>query len=163
MALKKEEKIGVFLAVVLAFAFFGLSFVFFGDSGSLANPLSEEFLGGSLDLSENMSEVEGLNITIVAETDGQAAEAGDTLSVHYVGVLEDGTKFDSSVDRGQPFQFVLGAGQVIEGWDLGLLGMKIGEVRRLEIDPELAYGENAVGTIPANSKLIFEVQLLEIQ
>lgn len=161
MALKKEEKIGVFLAVVLAFAFLGLSFVFFGHSGGIANPLDTDILDNNSN--SDMENIEGLNISIVREGQGNEAKAGDTVSVHYIGTLENGTQFDSSIDRGQPFQFILGSGQVIPGWDLGLIGMKVGEVRRLEIAPELAYGEQEVGPIPANSTLIFEVELLEIQ
>ena len=95
--------------------------------------------------------------------EGEATKNGDKLTVHYIGVLEDGTKFDSSVDRGQPFQVTLGAGQVIQGWDLGLVGMKKNEVRRLFIPSQLGYGEQGSGEIiPPNSNLIFEVQLLEI-
>lgn len=92
----------------------------------------------------------------------EVAKNGDLLTVHYVGTLQDGTKFDSSIDRGQPFQFTLGAGQVIKGWDKGLLGMKVGEKKTLTIQPEDGYGDQAVGPIPANSVLIFEVELLKI-
>jgi FKBP-type peptidyl-prolyl cis-trans isomerase len=77
--------------------------------------------------------------------------------------LTDGTKFDSSLDRNQPFSFVLGAGRVIQGWDQGVRGMKAGEKRKLTIPPDLGYGSSAVGPIPANSTLIFEVELLSIQ
>ena len=95
--------------------------------------------------------------------EGEVTKNGDKLTVHYIGILEDGTKFDSSVDRGQPFQVTLGAGQVIQGWDLGLVGMKKNEVRRLFIPSQLGYGEQGSGEIiPPNSNLIFEVQLLEI-
>jgi len=92
----------------------------------------------------------------------KSAKDGDLLTVHYVGTLQDGTKFDSSIDRGQPFQFTLGAGKVIKGWDKGLLGMKVGEKRTLTIQPEDGYGSQAVGPIPANSVLIFEIELLKI-
>ena len=95
--------------------------------------------------------------------EGEITKNGDKLTVHYIGILEDGTKFDSSVDRGRPFQVTLGAGQVIQGWDLGLVGMKKNEVRRLFIPSQLGYGEQGSGEIiPPNSNLIFEVQLLEI-
>ena len=95
---------------------------------------------------------------------GIEAASGDRVTVHYTGWLIDGTKFDSSIDRGQPFAFLLGAGQVIQGWDRGVRGMQVGGVRKLTIPPELAYGDRPVGggLIPANSTLVFEVQLLEI-
>ena len=93
---------------------------------------------------------------------GEEAKAGDIILVHYVGTLQDGTKFDSSYYRGEPLKFTLGAGQVIKGWDEGLLGMKVGGKRRLVIPPELGYGARAVGSIPPNSTLIFEVELAEV-
>lgn len=94
--------------------------------------------------------------------DGAEAHLGNTLSMNYLGTLTNGTKFDSSYDRGKPFNFQIGAGQVIPGWDIGILGMKVGGKRKLTIAPPLAYGDRAVGTIPANSTLIFEVELLEV-
>ena len=95
---------------------------------------------------------------------GAAPKAGDTLVMHYTGTLEDGTKFDSSVDRGEPFEFQIGGGQVIRGWDQGILTMKVGGKRRLTIPPELGYGEPGRGdVIPSNATLIFEVELLEIK
>ena len=97
-------------------------------------------------------------------TGEQVSKAGDTVSVHYTGVLLDGTKFDSSVDRGEPFSFTLGAGQVIPGWDQGVVGMKLGEIRQLVIPANMAYGEAGIsGTIPPNSPLVFQVEMLEIQ
>ena len=96
--------------------------------------------------------------------DGAEVKEGDTVSVHYTGTLTNGTKFDSSLDRDTPFEFTVGAGQVIEGWDQGLIGMKIGGKRRLTIPPELGYGERGAGDdIPPNSTLIFEIELLEIK
>ena len=106
---------------------------------------------------------EGLQIEVLQAGRGAGAKAGDTLSVHYTGTLEDGRKFDSSLDRGQPFSFQLGAGRVIRGWDEGLAGMKVGEKRRLTIPPALGYGSRGAGAaIPPNATLIFEVELLGI-
>ena len=97
--------------------------------------------------------------TVVGE--GAVASKGQTVSVHYTGWLENGTKFDSSKDRDEPFVFKLGAGQVIRGWDEGVAGMKVGGVRRLTIPSHLAYGDRgAGGVIPPKATLIFEVELL---
>ena len=104
-----------------------------------------------------------LKITINKEGSGDRAEIGMSVSVHYTGKLDDGTVFDSSVPRGQPFTFTLGAGQVIKGWDLGVEGMTIGEKRNLVIPPHLGYGIRGAGaTIPPNATLIFDVELLEV-
>jgi FKBP-type peptidyl-prolyl cis-trans isomerase FkpA len=96
---------------------------------------------------------------------GAEAKAGQKVSVHYVGTLTDGNKFDSSRDRGKPFEFGLGAGQVIKGWDQGVAGMKIGGVRKLTIPPHLGYGARGTpgGPIPPNATLVFEVELLGLK
>jgi FKBP-type peptidyl-prolyl cis-trans isomerase FkpA len=95
---------------------------------------------------------------------GEEAKAGQTVSVHYVGTLTTGTKFDSSHDRGKPFEFPLGAGRVIKGWDIGVAGMKIGGKRRLTVPPHLGYGDRGFpGAIPPNSTLVFEVELLGLR
>ncbi|MDP2676147.1 MAG: FKBP-type peptidyl-prolyl cis-trans isomerase [bacterium] len=113
--------------------------------------------------SEGAKEVE-MQIAIIQEGSGNGAQKGDVVTVHYTGWLQDDTKFDSSVDRGTPFNFVLGAGEVIPGWDAGVLGMKVGEVRKLTIPPELAYGERGIpGAIPPNATLIFTVEMLAIK
>lgn len=94
---------------------------------------------------------------------GPEAKAGQNVSVHYVGTLTNGNKFDSSRDRGNPFQFRLGAGQVIQGWDQGVAGMKVGGLRKLTIPPEMGYGARGFPpVIPGNSTLIFEVELLGV-
>jgi peptidylprolyl isomerase len=106
----------------------------------------------------------GLRGEILKPGSGQEVKAGDVVSVHYVGTLENGQKFDSSIDRGQPFEFTLGAGQVIRGWDVGVAGMKVGEKRKLIIPSDLAYGASgAGGVIPPNATLIFEIELLAIK
>ena len=106
--------------------------------------------------------LEKLKIEVLKAGEGEEAKNDDFVTANYIGMLEDGTKFDSSYDRGQPFSFYLGAGQVIKGWDLGILGMKVGEKRRLTIPPELGYGETGAGSIPPNATLIFEVEMLKI-
>ena len=104
-----------------------------------------------------------LQITTTQSGSGPQAKTGDTISVHYTGTLQDGKKFDSSLDRGTPFKFTLGAGQVIKGWDQGLIGMRKGEKRNLIIPASLAYGNASPSPlIPAGSTLVFDVELLEI-
>lgn len=106
----------------------------------------------------------GLRILRLAEGTGEEASSGDQVTVHYLGCLTDGTKFDSSYDRSQPFGFRLGAGRVIPGWDEGVPGMKTGGVRILRIPPELGYGARGTpdGTIPPDATLLFRVELLEV-
>lgn len=105
----------------------------------------------------------GLKYEDTATGEGEAAAGGQRVSVHYTGWLENGTKFDSSKDRNEPFSFILGKGQVIRGWDEGVTGMRVGGTRRLTIPPQLAYGSHGAGAvIPPNATLVFEVDLLEI-
>jgi peptidylprolyl isomerase len=106
----------------------------------------------------------GLQYIDIEVGTGDTPQPGQTVEVDYTGWLADGTKFDSSLDRGQPFSFPIGTGQVIDGWDEGVASMKVGGKRRLIIPPELAYGEAGYpGVIPANAELIFDVELLAIK
>jgi peptidylprolyl isomerase len=104
----------------------------------------------------------GLQYVDIQEGTGATPQSGQTVTVHYTGTLQDGTKFDSSRDRDRPFSFRLGAGQVIRGWDEGISTMKVGGRRQLIIPPELGYGSRGVGPIPPNSTLLFDVELLRI-
>jgi FKBP-type peptidyl-prolyl cis-trans isomerase len=136
-----------------------------GPEDAAAAPLSEAVVIESVEITP------GLSMRLLQEGSGTVAEPGHTAVVHYTGWLFDdlaenkrGSKFDSSVDRGVHFEFPLGAGRVIRGWDEGVAGMKIGEVRELTIAPELAYGERQVGNlIPPGSTLIFEVELADLK
>jgi len=110
---------------------------------------------------ERMAE---LKIEKLVEGNGKAPKAGDTVVVHYTGWLLDGKKFDSSVDRKEPFEFKLGKGQVIKGWDEGVAAMKVGDKVKLTIPPEMGYGaRGAGGVIPPNATLIFEVEMMDIK
>lgn len=112
---------------------------------------------------EKSFDIQGMKVEILKEGSGKEAKTGDNIVVDYVGTLLDGTKFDSSVDRKQPFPYTLGQNMVIQGWELGLLGMKVGETRRLTIPPELAYGvQGRPPVIPQNATLIFDIQMLSI-
>ena len=139
----------------------------------LAASLGVSACGSDVDMegSEMTTTESGLMITTTQAGSGAEAAAGNSVSVHYTGWLYDpeiedgrGTKFDSSVDRGQPFEFALGAGRVIAGWDEGVAGMLVGEKRELIIPPDLAYGSRgAGGVIPPDATLLFEVELLAIE
>ena len=105
----------------------------------------------------------GLKIHDFVVGTGSTAGTRDGVTVHYTGWLTDGTKFDSSVDRSEPFSFTIGAREDILGWDQGVAGMRVGGKRQLEIPPNLAYGSSARGSIPANSTLVFEIELLKVE
>jgi FKBP-type peptidyl-prolyl cis-trans isomerase FkpA len=119
--------------------------------------------GGGGGGSARKATASGLEYEDLTVGQGAEAHAGATVIVHYTGWLVDGTKFDSSLDKGEPFVFRIGGGQVIRGWDEGLAGMKVGGKRRLTVPARLGYGDRARGNIPAGSTLVFEIQLLGVK
>jgi FKBP-type peptidyl-prolyl cis-trans isomerase len=159
------------IAVLLFFIFFGGSLFSSNTENESANNKSD-ILGNSdtnnveqksADITApNGGEDNKLVITDIKVGEGAEARAGLQVRVHYTGKLQDGSVFDTSYDRGEPFVFTLGARQVIEGWEKGIEGMRVGGQRMLIIPPEMAYGDRQIGTIPANSTLFFEVELLGV-
>jgi FKBP-type peptidyl-prolyl cis-trans isomerase len=148
--LNKREAIAVFVGMgLLAYLLFSGPLM-----GLFNSPVVE---------SQNTMNNAGFVAEDVTVGSGDLAQAGDRVTAHYVGRLMNGQVFDSSVDSNTPISFVLGSGQVIRGWDEGLVGMRAGGKRVLTIAPEYAYGANAIGAIPANSTLIFEVDLLDVE
>ena len=159
--LTTEEWIGVGIALVLTVVLFGgllnLSQLF-GINQTEIEPIPDQQI-----TDDSMNNTEDLQVEILQEGSGPEAQVGDVVVVHYRGKLENGTEFDNSYDRGQSFPVQLGANQVIPGWEQGLIGAQAGETRRLTIAPELGYGNRAIGPIPANSTLIFEIEVLEVR
>jgi len=150
----RNTRIAISVVVVLIIAAIAY-FVFISRSPAVSQPAPE----GEVITTTSGLQYEDLNVGT-----GAQAQPGNTVSVQYTGWLQDGTKFDSSLDRNQPFTFTLGMGNVIQGWDEGVAGMKVGGKRRLTIPPDLAYGSRgAGGVIPPNATLIFEVELLEVR
>lgn len=148
--------------VLLVIAFIGFLVMFTINNKNKSSVREEEKTNNV------MQNVDGIKITVLKEGNGDVAESGNMVAVAYTGMLADGTVFDSNTDAKfnhvEPFIFTLGAGQVIKGWDMGVTGMKVGEQRRLDISPELAYGANEIpGVIPANSTLTFIVELIAVQ
>ena len=137
------------IVVVLSLIVVGLFFTFFGMQPGI--------------LGQGQSMDEQLVVQDVVVGTGAEAAVGQQLQVHYIGRLQTGQIFDSSRERGQPFVFTLGAGDVIRGWDQGLIGMKVGGKRVLVIPPSLGYGERGIGPIPPNATLVFEVELLGVE
>jgi FKBP-type peptidyl-prolyl cis-trans isomerase len=147
--------------LIISLFFVGVAYYFTHISVPSTSSTSEE---KNINLTEQNNTTMGLKIENDVPGTGAEAVAGKTVSVHYVGTLLDGTKFDSSRDRGEPFEFTLGAGQVIKGWDQGIAGMKVGGKRKLVIPPELGYGANgAGGVIPPNATLLFDVELMGVK
>jgi FKBP-type peptidyl-prolyl cis-trans isomerase len=148
--LSKREAIAVFVGMGL------LAYLLF------SGPLMSLFNSPVIESSNPMNN-SGFVADDVTVGSGELAQAGDRVTAHYIGRLMNGQVFDSSLDSNTPISFVLGSGQVIRGWDEGLVGMRAGGKRTLTIAPEYAYGANAVGAIPPNSTLIFEVELLDVE
>ncbi len=150
--------------VVIAILGYGLYAILPGNETTTDTPITEPLTTEDSMESEWNMNAAGLGIKIVTKGSGPAAEVGDTVTVHYTGTLENGTKFDSSVDRGTPFVFTLGENRVIAGWEQGVLGMQVGEKRSLNIPAELGYGAAGAGggLIPPNATLLFDVELLAI-
>jgi peptidylprolyl isomerase len=172
----KEHTGNIYFYIILSLIILVLISVIFKNYKPVSAPVlnlnQEQTINNeeSLEVNKNiiMEEKNIENNTNSSETSEKVVKNGDTVFVHYTGTLENGTKFDSSLDRGQPFDFVVGAGRVIKGWDQGLLGMKVGEKKRLVLPPDLAYGPAGVtmpdGTvvIPQNATLIFDIELISI-
>lgn len=125
---------------------------------------SDSTLEGALyNAVDNKGNFSRMVIDDIKEGNGTEAKDGDTVLVHYAGTLQEGEEFDNSRKRGEPFEFKLGAGMVIKGWDEGVVGMKVGGERILVIPPEKAYGEQGIGPIPGNATLVFKIELLEVK
>lgn len=152
--LSKNEVIAVFASMgMLAYLFFSGPFMsLFNTNVNVEGQNSPANLPAS-----------GVSIEDTAPGTGETAAPGDELVVHYTGILTSGQVFDSSRDRGEPISFVLGTGRVIRGWDEGLVGMREGGRRILKIAPDYGYGSNAVGAIPPNSHILFEVELIDVK
>lgn len=142
--------IGVLVLIIFAYFIFGLN----GSTPSQSTPQTAPSQAANNDKLQVVDEKIGT---------GSAVKSGDTVQINYVGTLTNGTKFDASADHGGPFTTQIGVGQVIKGWDEGIIGMKVGGKRKLVIPPSLGYGDQSVGNIPPNSTLIFQVQLVGIK
>lgn len=158
MKLNRSQWIGVFVAlVIVGFFLYGGNIISFFNNKTSNKPMNTATSSG------DQNSAGRLVIRDSQVGTGEEAVAGSLVTLNYVGSLSDGTVFDASSKHGAPFQFTLGVGQVISGWDIGILGMKVGGKRHLVIPSSLAYGNQAIGSIPANSALIFDVELLSVK
>ncbi len=157
--MSKDKIITISLIIIFVLAFYFLT----KKPSSMENQISNSAPNSQTMTTLPPSKVTELKIEDIKVGTGSAVKSGDTVSINYIGTLEDGTKFDSSYDRNQPFETQIGVGQVIEGWDKGVVGMQVGGKRKLTIPYQMAYGENAYGPIPAKATLIFEVELMAIK
>lgn len=156
----KKRAISIIVFIVIAVAVIGAA-MWYNNKSDEAMQAAEAQAGAAAEQAQQQI-MQNLKINDVTVGTGATAANGDTVTVNYVGTLDDGTKFDSSYDRKQPFTFLLGNGDVIKGWDLGVAGMKVGGKRELTIPPELGYGAQANGPIPPNSTLHFTIELLSV-
>ena len=168
MNLSKKQWIGVAIAIIVVVISFSQFFggIFFWTSST------SDHNSVNVDLTMTETQPESLDSVVIRDIkvgNGEEAQPGLAVAVHYTGRLDDGTVFDSSVSRGVPFQFILGIGQVIRGWDVGVVGMKVGGKRQLIISPEAAYGDGGIRNpqtgeyiIPQKATLTFEVELLGV-
>lgn len=177
--INKFEAVGIFLCVgVMAFTLFlmrmdstknilsviekdtQVASVVTAKNDTNAKEALTKTLTSSMDINGKLGQI--VSDDVVLGT-GAEVKTGDTVSVHYIGTLQNGTEFDNSYKKGTPFEFKVGEGRVIKGWDQGLIGMKVGGQRILVIPPSLAYGAQAIGPIPANSTLVFAIELISIK
>lgn len=178
-AFNKYEVIGIFfsiaiMAIALSVVRFQINVIALGSTlmgdtqGAVVSVADDERVDDKslrdtiVEAATSKGEIVSLITDDVRIGEGTPVQTGDTVTVHYTGKTRDGVKFDSSRDRGAPFTFTVGQGKVISGWETGLIGMKVGGQRILVIPADLAYGNRQVGTIPPNTTLIFEVELLKI-
>jgi len=156
---------GILILVVAGFLFWQNNLIATKNlaNSQLASTTENLNINSNNNMENQIMGSEELNIEVLQQGAGPEAKNNDVVSVHYTGYLTNGQVFDSSIGRGEPFSFTLGAGQVIKGWDQGVLGMKVGEKRKLTIPPDLAYGAvGAGGVIPPNAALVFEVEMIKI-
>ncbi len=163
----EREKLHQGIAVAAAFVVVGVLLASGGAFGGFFAQLGISQGASALDFDTNMEMQElfdgGIMMSDTVEGEGDEVTEGSVVSLHYVGMLEDGTVFDESRARGAEFSFTVGSGEVIDGFDLGLRGMKAGGERTLVLAPEFAYGENGIGPIPPNATLTFQVELISVE